>query len=182
MCNEVSEIAQIHAICESREHAAHECPTIPIIKEILMNKLLEKELREQGKNRGIGSKSEEQSGLVRWSGDRSYARVVNEKGSCENDGVKEMISINPFSTFKDVFFVDSSKERSGFKREENENTMVLGKFRRDWIELQPHSIYGMKTKVDGDTLRLIDLTKVKVKVEMNPNMVLLALLEVIDGA
>ncbi|KAL6327077.1 hypothetical protein AAG906_013824 [Vitis piasezkii] len=40
MCNEVSEIAQIHAICESREHAAHECPTIPIIKEILMNKLL----------------------------------------------------------------------------------------------------------------------------------------------
>lgn len=40
MCNEVSEIAQIHAICESREHAAHDCPTIPIIKEILMNKLL----------------------------------------------------------------------------------------------------------------------------------------------
>lgn len=37
MCNEVSEIAQIHAICESREHAAHDCPTIPIIKEILMN-------------------------------------------------------------------------------------------------------------------------------------------------
>ncbi|RVX06709.1 hypothetical protein CK203_029498 [Vitis vinifera] len=37
MCNEESEIAQIHAICESREHTAHECPTIPIIKEILMN-------------------------------------------------------------------------------------------------------------------------------------------------
>ena len=42
--------------------------------------------------------------------------------------------------------------------------------------------WGKVIEVDGDTLQLIDLTKVKVKVEMNPNMVLLALLEVIDGA
>ena len=36
--------------------------------------------------------------------------------------------------------------------------------------------------LDRDTLKLVDLSKVKLKVEMNPNVVLLALLEVIDGA
>ena len=36
--------------------------------------------------------------------------------------------------------------------------------------------------LDRDTLKLVDLSKVKLKVEMIPNVVLLALLEVIDGA
>ena len=54
-----------------------------------------------------------------------------------------------------------------------------------WNENQLQFIlknWGKVIEVDGDTLQLIDLTKVKVKVEMDPNMVLLALLEVIDGA
>lgn len=38
------------------------------------------------------------------------------------------------------------------------------------------------TKVDQDSLKLVDLTKAKLKVEMNPNVVLPVLLEVIDGA
>lgn len=77
-----------------------------------------------------------------------------------------------------------------------ENTMVLGKFRRGWLELQglPFNMWnetqlwfilknwGNVKKVDWNTLRLVDLTKAKVKVEMNLNMVLLVLLEVIDGA
>ena len=62
-------------------------------------------------------------------------------------GVKEMISINPFSTFKDVFFVDSVERAKWLqargklvlrgvvfrlrKWSPRENTMVLGKFRRD---------------------------------------------------
>ena len=42
--------------------------------------------------------------------------------------------------------------------------------------------WGKATEVDCDSLKLIDLSKVKVKVEMNPNVVLLVLLEVIDVA
>ena len=36
--------------------------------------------------------------------------------------------------------------------------------------------------MDQDTLKHIDLSKVKLKLEMNPNMVLPQLLEVINGA
>ena len=42
--------------------------------------------------------------------------------------------------------------------------------------------WGKVTEVDRDTLKLIDLSKIKVMVEMNPNVVLPVLLEVIDGA
>lgn len=42
--------------------------------------------------------------------------------------------------------------------------------------------WGKVTKVDKDSLKLVDLTKAKLKVEMNPNVVLPVLLEVIDGA
>ena len=42
--------------------------------------------------------------------------------------------------------------------------------------------WGKVTEVDRDTLKLIDLSKIKVMVEMNPNVVLSVLLEMIDGA
>ena len=42
--------------------------------------------------------------------------------------------------------------------------------------------WGKVTEVDRDTLKLIDLSKIKVMVEMNPNVVLPVLLEMIDGA
>ena len=42
--------------------------------------------------------------------------------------------------------------------------------------------WGKVTEVDRDTLKLIDLSKIKVMVEMNPNVVLPVLLGVIDGA
>ena len=80
-------------------------------------------------------------------------------------GVREMISINPFSAFKDVFFADSTKRAEWLQAQGKlvlrgvvfrlrkwslrENTMVLGKFRRGWIELRPHSIYVMKTSYDS---------------------------------
>ena len=77
-----------------------------------------------------------------------------------------------------------------------ENTMVLGKFRRGWLELRglPFHLWdetqfwftlknwGKVTEVDWNTLRRANLIKARVKVEMNPNVVLPALLEVIDDA
>ena len=42
--------------------------------------------------------------------------------------------------------------------------------------------WGKVIEVDRDTLKLIDLSKIKVMVEMNPNVVLPVLLGVIDGA
>ena len=42
--------------------------------------------------------------------------------------------------------------------------------------------WGKVTEVDQDTLKVVDLSKVKLKVEMNLNVILPALLEVIDGA
>ena len=77
-----------------------------------------------------------------------------------------------------------------------ENTVVFGKFRRVWLELRglPFHLwdedqlrYILKkwekvTKVARDSLKLVDLSKVKLWVKMLPNVVLLALLEVEDGA
>ncbi|KAL6327053.1 hypothetical protein AAG906_013800 [Vitis piasezkii] len=115
----------------------------------------------------VEAKVKNKAGLVGWSGDRSYARVVDKKGKALTRmmGVREMISINPFSAFKDVFFVDSAKRAEWLQAQgklvlrgvvfrlqkwsPRENTMVLGKFRRGWIELRPHSIYGMKTSYDS---------------------------------
>ena len=42
--------------------------------------------------------------------------------------------------------------------------------------------WGKVTKVTRDSLKLVDLSKVKLWVKMLPNVVLLALLEVEDGA
>ena len=77
-----------------------------------------------------------------------------------------------------------------------ENTVVFGKFRRGWLELRglPFHLWdevqlryilqkrGKVTKVARESLKLVDLSKVKLWVEMLPNVVLLALLEVEDGA
>ena len=67
-------------------------------------------------------------------------------------GVRGMISINPFSAFKGVFFVDLVERVDWLqvqgrlvsrgivfrlrKWSPRENIVVLGKFRRDWIELR----------------------------------------------
>ena len=77
-----------------------------------------------------------------------------------------------------------------------ENTVVFGKFRRGWLELKglPFHLWdedqlryilkkwGKVTKVTRDSLKLVDLSKVKLWVKMLTNVVLLALLEVEDGA
>ena len=74
--------------------------------------------------------------------------------------------------------------------------VVHGKFRRGWLvlkglpfhlwdEVQLNFIlkkYGRVTKVAKETLKLVDLMKAKLWVEMLPNVVLPALLEVEDGA
>ena len=78
----------------------------------------------------------------------------------------------------------------------SENMVVHGKFRRGWLELKglPFHLWDEDqlkfilkkwervTKVARETLKLLDLTKVKLWVEMLPNVVLPALLEVEDGA
>ncbi|RVW62006.1 hypothetical protein CK203_062400, partial [Vitis vinifera] len=77
-----------------------------------------------------------------------------------------------------------------------ENSIVGGKFRRGWLELRglPFHLWdefqlryilqkwGRVTKVAKETLKLVDLSKVKLWVEMHPNVVLPALLEVEDRA
>ena len=76
-----------------------------------------------------------------------------------------------------------------------ENMVVFGKFKRGWLELRgpPFHLWdedqlryilkkwGKVTKVAWDSLKLVDLSKVKLWVEMFPNVVLPALLEVEDG-
>ncbi|KAJ9685290.1 hypothetical protein PVL29_017350 [Vitis rotundifolia] len=126
-------------------------------------------------------------------------------------GMKGMVSITPISAFKGCFFVDSARsakwlheqgrllvrERSYFMRRwsPRENTVVFGKFRRGWLELKglPFHLWdeeqlkfilkkwGRVTKVAKETLKLVDLSKVKLWVEMLPNVILPALLEVEDG-
>ncbi|RVW85287.1 Transposon TX1 uncharacterized 149 kDa protein [Vitis vinifera] len=77
-----------------------------------------------------------------------------------------------------------------------ENMFIPGKFRRGWLVLKglPFHLWeedqlkfilkkwGKVTEVAREAVKLLDLTKVKLWVEMHPNVVLLALLEVEDGA
>ena len=73
--------------------------------------------------------------------------------------------------------------------------VVQGKFKRGWLALRglPFHLWdevqlnfilkkwGRVTKVAKETLKLVDLTRAKLWVEMLPNVVLPALLEVEDG-
>ena len=126
-------------------------------------------------------------------------------------GMKGMVSINPISAFKGCFFVSSTRRAKRVhdqgrilvkgriillrKWSPKENMMVHGKFRRGWLvlkglpfhlwdEVQPNFIlkkWGRVTKVAKETLKLVDLTRAKLWVEMLPKVVLPALLEVEDG-
>ena len=89
------------------------------------------------------------------------------------------------------------KEGSVFLRRwlPRENTVVFENFRRGWLELRglPFHLWdevqlryimqkwGKVTKVARESLKLVDLSKGKLWVEMLPNVVLPALLEVEDG-
>ena len=125
---------------------------------------------------------------------------------------KGMVSVTPISAYKGCFFVDSARRVEWFQEQgsllmrgrsiflrrwlQRENTVVFGKFSRGWLELKglPFHLWdegqlkyilkkwGRVTKVAHDSLKLVDLSKVKLWVEMLPNVVLLALLEVEDEA
>ncbi|KAJ9683164.1 hypothetical protein PVL29_018949 [Vitis rotundifolia] len=132
---------------------------------------------------------ESQEKVQNWTHEgRAIARMM---------GMKGMVSINPISAFKGCFFVSSTRraERVHDQGRLLENMVVQGKFRRGWLvlkglpfhlwdEVQLNFIlkkWGRVTKVAKETLKLVDLTRVKLWVEMLPNVVLPALLEVEDG-
>ncbi|KAJ9705450.1 hypothetical protein PVL29_003472 [Vitis rotundifolia] len=127
-------------------------------------------------------------------------------------GTRGMVSVTPISAYKGFFFVDSARRAEWFQERgrisvrgwsillrrwsPSENKFVFGKFRRGWLELKglPFHLWdeeqlkfilkkwGRVTKVAKESLKFADLTKVKLWVEMCPNVVLPALLEVEDGA
>ena len=126
--------------------------------------------------------------------------------------MKGMVSINPISAFKGCFFVSSARRAEWFQEHERlfvkgrsvllrrwsprENMIIRGKFRRGWLELKglPFHLWdedqlkfilkkwGRVMKVAREAVKLLDFTKVKLWVEMLPNVVLPALLEMEDGA
>ena len=122
-----------------------------------------------------------------------------------------MVSVTSISAYKGCFFVDSARRANWFQEQGiltvrggivglrrwllRENTVVSRKFRRGWLELRglPFHLWdevqlryimqkwGKVTKVARESLKLVDLSKGKLWVEMLPNVVLPALLEVEDG-
>ena len=127
-------------------------------------------------------------------------------------GTKGMVSVTPISAFKGCFFVDFVRSTEWFQDQgrllvrgrsillrrwsPRENMVVVGKFKRGWLELKglPFHLWdedqlkfimkkwGRVMKVARESLNLVDLSKVKLWVEMLPNVMLPALLEVEDGA
>ncbi|KAL6327515.1 hypothetical protein AAG906_021600 [Vitis piasezkii] len=99
-------------------------------------------------------------------------------------GTKGMVSVTPISDYKGCFFVDSARRANWFQDQGSltvregvvalrrwspkEDSIVFGNFRRGWLELR------------GLPFHLWE--EVKLWVEMLPNVVLPALLEVEDGA
>ncbi|RVW76917.1 hypothetical protein CK203_051555 [Vitis vinifera] len=126
-------------------------------------------------------------------------------------GMKGMVSVTPISAYKGCFFVETARKAQWFQvrgsftmRGEvfalrrwspEENSVVRGKFRRGWLELRglPFHLWdevqlshilqqwGRVTKVARKSLKFVDLSKVTLRVEMLPKVVLPALLEVEDG-
>ncbi|KAJ9685292.1 hypothetical protein PVL29_017352 [Vitis rotundifolia] len=123
--------------------------------------------------------------------------LTNERAIARMMGMKGMVSINPISAFKGCFFVSSTRRAERVhdqgkllvkgrtillrKWSPKENMVVQGKFRRGWLLNFILKKWGRVTKVAKETLKLVDLTRVKLWVEMLPNVVLPALLEVEDG-
>ena len=127
-------------------------------------------------------------------------------------GTKGMVSVTPISDYRGCFFVDFARKAHWLQDQRSltmrgrvvalrrwspkENSIVLGKFRRGWLELRglPFHLWdevqlryilqkwGKVIKVAKESLKLVDLSKVKLWVEMLPNVVLPALLEVEDRA
>ncbi|RVW78773.1 hypothetical protein CK203_050954 [Vitis vinifera] len=99
-------------------------------------------------------------------------------------GTKGMVSVTPISNYKGCFFMDSARRANWFQDQGSltmrggvvalrrwspkEDSIVFGNFRRGWLELR------------GLPFHLWE--EVKLWVEMLPNVVLPALLEVEDGA
>ena len=126
-------------------------------------------------------------------------------------GMKGMVFVTPISAYKGCFFVESARkaqwiqDQGSFtvrgevialrKWSPKENSVVNGKFRRGWLELRglPFHLWDevqlrhilqqwrRVTNVARKSLKFVDLTKVTLWVEMLPNVVLPALLEVEDG-
>ncbi|RVW45069.1 hypothetical protein CK203_067451 [Vitis vinifera] len=141
-----------------------------------------------------GGASKEKNGDIRMNrdtfrGGRSYAEVVAEAGlrTGVQQGERKVHDQGRLSV----------KGRTILLRKwsPKENMVVQGKFRRGWLvlkglpfhlwdEVQLNFIlkkWGRVTKVAKETLKLVDLTRAKLWVEMLPNVVLPALLEVEDG-
>ncbi|KAJ9672084.1 hypothetical protein PVL29_025649 [Vitis rotundifolia] len=127
-------------------------------------------------------------------------------------GTRGMVFVTPISAYKGCFFMDSARRAEWFQERgrismrgwsillrrwtPSENKFVFGKFRRGWLELKGLPFYlwdeeqlkfilkkwGRVMKVARESLKFADLSKVKLWVEMCPNVVLPALLEVEDGA
>ncbi|RVW27819.1 hypothetical protein CK203_107069 [Vitis vinifera] len=146
-----------------------------------------------------------------YRGGRSYADVVAEEGPrngalmpvgkwaraivCESKGkirdwfdvgkaiarrMGGMVSVTPISDYKGCFFVDSAKRAHWFQ-DQGSLTVRGGVIAlRRWSPKE-NSKWGKVTKVARESLKLVDLSKVKLWVEMLPNVVLPALLEVEDG-
>ncbi|RVW83303.1 Transposon TX1 uncharacterized 149 kDa protein [Vitis vinifera] len=126
-------------------------------------------------------------------------------------GMKGMVSVTPISAYKGCFFVENARKAQWFQERGSftvrgevfalrrwspeENSVVRGKFRRGWLELRglPFHLWdevqlshvlqqwGRVTKVARNSLKFVDLSKVTLRVEMLPKVVLPALLEVEDG-
>ncbi|KAL6348600.1 hypothetical protein AAG906_016120 [Vitis piasezkii] len=96
-------------------------------------------------------------------------------------GTKGTVSITPISAFKGCFFVDSARRAEWFQ--EQGRLLVRGRsiLLKRWSPSE-NMKWGRVTKVARESLKLADLSKVKLWVETLPNVVLPALLEVEDGA
>ncbi|KAJ9687807.1 hypothetical protein PVL29_013850 [Vitis rotundifolia] len=123
---------------------------------------------------------------------RVVARKLRKKG---------VVTIVPFSDGKGVFFYLRNLQVEGRNSVQmrrwspKENAEIEGKFRGGWIELRglPFHLWselhlkkiveqwGTVSEIDWQTLKLFNLSKVRVRIAMKERSVLPALLEVTDG-
>ncbi|RVW37825.1 hypothetical protein CK203_087878 [Vitis vinifera] len=155
------------------------------------------------------NKLQESKGMYR--GERTYAEVVAEKGTRNGAGMpvgkwaravvcegkeKYVTGVRKAQWFQERGSFTVRGEVFALRRwSPEENSVVRGKFRRGWLELRglPFHLWdevqlshvlqqwGRVTKVARNSLKFVDLSKVTLRVEMLPKVVLPALLEVEDG-